>query len=200
MERKIEWAVLLCGIVTLLGCQTGSGVLTGLGGDAAKLGANIPMEVDLPGVPANEAEFDAAWAGLRGSPQGAAAGLILAALMLEGSPEVGQRCLMKTVAPEYLTSAGTPGSSLSLAISQFTGRAGIARSYVSGTAPTAYTLPAAPFTVVFYGDASGLSQGPGRTKLFVACSGADSRRPVILVETMGGYRVAEGSSLWLGVR
>ena len=32
----------------------------------------------------------------------------IAALMLEGSPEVGQRCLMKTVAPEYLTSAGTP--------------------------------------------------------------------------------------------
>jgi hypothetical protein len=182
------------------GCQTGSGVLTGLGGDAAKLGANIPLEVELPGVPAGEAEFDAVWAGLRESPQGAIAGFVLAALMMERDAAAGQRCLLKVVTPEQLNSSGRPGASLAYGIQQLAGRAAIARSYVAGTAPPAYALPASPFRVVCYGDASGQTQAPGRVKLFVACSGADSRRPVTLAETAGGFRVAEGSSLWLGVR
>jgi hypothetical protein len=103
------------------------------------------------------------------------------------------------VAESYLAGGG-PTSSLRLAFSQFGGSPAIARSYVGGTTPPAYALPAPPMEISFYSDAAGVDVGANRRKIFVASSGADTHRPVTVENVGGTWRVYEGSTLWVGVR
>ncbi len=201
MTRTVGCAVALC-LVAGLGCQmdtSGLSRVPGVGADLAGAAASVPYEIEIEAIPAGEAPFDTWFSKVDDTPQGAAAGFIAAAILLSQDAALGQRCLLKTVASDYL-SGGGPNHSLKYGIGRFEERAGIARSYVRNTVPPDYALPDPPFTMTFYADAAGTDPGPGRRKIFVDCTGADSRRPITLLETAGGWRVAEASSLWVGVR
>jgi len=132
--------------------------------------------------------------GLSMEPEGAAALCIMALNMMTQDEAAGTDCL-KALNPDV------PQSSLRLAESQLRHAPYLIRSLFLGTSPeNRYTLPEMleiEFTTNIYSGTPGL----GQIKLFAACSGADSPRPITVSRRENGsWYASEWSSLIVGIR
>jgi len=72
-------------------------------------------------------------------------------------------------------------------------------SYFAGATPENKYAASAPYAVVITGDKLDAA-GPGYKKVFVACGGADTPRPVTLVQKGNRYYLWEYSSILSGIR
>ena len=84
---------------------------------------------------------------------------------------------------------------------QLRGRQATIHSYIAGATPeNGYQLPQPPFKLTFSRNPYSGEESSGRVKVFVACSGASTPRPVTLKRDADGvWRGHEWSSLVVGV-
>lgn len=142
------------------------------------------------------------------SPEGAAALFVVAMLMYTKDKAIGNDAF--TIASDLSllkeTNGGykgfAPGGNMASMIKNyFAPKPYLAASYIAGTSPkNGYKLSAAPYKVVLTRNTYS-TQSNGDVKVFVACSGADSPRPVTLRKNNRGiWKVVNYSSLFVGVR
>ena len=199
-----------CALVAVpAGCQqTGGGGGTG-GGTGGGLGGTLPnygpstSTVSFGTLPASPGAFDAVWNGTAKDPEGAAACFVLAALLLERNPALGEQCMLRVASPDgYNIRNGKPGNSFKELVRRMKEQPWIARSYVQGATPANGYAVSPPYRIVFDGSAGSPRGRPGgnKAKVFVVCAGADSARPVTVSAEAEGYRIYEASSISVGIR
>ena len=168
---------------------------------AAQKDAPSGKVASIEKLPTSRADFDKLRAKLGGTPEGTAALFITAMLVLEKDQKVGQACALTVLSESHRNATGGPTAGCRSLLKRFAANPRIARSYVLGTDPAnGYALPKPPLRMSF-------SENPysrmrdGSLKLFVACSGADSPRPVRLKkDAAGAWKVTSASSLSVGVK
>jgi len=143
------------------------------------------------------------------TPQGGAAMMVVALLVYAEDEELGQQCLTVAVDRERLFEGpkGYKGWQLSNRELQFLrrqleGKAYLPRSYVAGTSPEGgYLLADPPYKIECTDNQYSGDSASGTYKVFVACSGAASPRPVtVKVNDKGIWKALEWSSLVVGVQ
>ena len=166
-----------------------------------------PVQIDS--LPASIEEFAALRDQVATTPQGGAAMMVLALHLYAQADDLGQQCLAAAVHPERLDegAGGYQGlqlrrSKIGLIKSQLGGQPHIPRSYFQGTTPeNGYQLPDPPLTLKFSDNPYSEDAGAGTFKVFVACSGADSDRPItVSKDGQGLWRAIEWSTLIVGVK
>ena len=154
-------------------------------------------------------EFVSMRDGIAREPQGGAAAMVVALLLLAENEELGRQCLAATLDSSRLDEGaqGYDGmqlrsSDLRLAASQIVGSGHILRSYFQWAAlENGYELPDPPHELEFSANEHSGDPAPGTYKVFVSCSGAASARPVTVRQDEGGtWRALEWSSLIVGVQ
>ncbi|MBN1179306.1 MAG: hypothetical protein JXD18_08850 [Anaerolineae bacterium] len=169
---------------------------------------NLPL-VHIDAVPQSVEEFLALRDAIAHTPEGGAAAMVAALLTFAEGERLGQQCLAIAVDRETLQEGPNGYDGWQLGIAQMRLVKGqlramphLPRSYVQGTAPeNAYRLPAPPYVVACSTNPYSGEPESGTLKVFVACSGADSPRPVTLKRNNRGiWKAAEWSSLVTGIR
>jgi hypothetical protein len=165
------------------------------------------IEIEL--LPQSADEFVALRDQLAHRPEGGAAMMVVALLLYTEDETLGRACLAVAAESSRLQEGpnGYRGwqlcsTDLNLIRSQLGQRPYIARSYLDGATPeNGYALPEGPCSIYVSRHAHSGAEESGRCSVFVACSGADSPRPVILARNDRGiWKAAEWSSLLVGVR
>jgi hypothetical protein len=168
-----------------------------------------PITISLPALPTSLDEFLALHADLATTPEGGAAALAMALLVYAQDAELGQACLAGTVdaarlAPGAVSFTGRQLAPRDLALvrRQMAQNPHLAASYVQGATPeNVYALPEPPWQIICTANPYSGDRAKGPYKLFVACSGAASPRPVSLrPDDAGLWRPFEWSSLLVGIR
>jgi hypothetical protein len=164
--------------------------------------------VRLEGIPENIEDFLAIRDAHAVSPEGGAAVFVLAMILYTENTDLGTDAFTIALDRSVLRTAqdGYKGYAPSSAFMEYperylAPRPYLAASYISGTDPsTGYKLPSPPYTVrVLFTPYSKLKENEYR--VLVACSGADSPRPVILKRNNRGiWKVSNYSSLFVGIR
>ena len=135
--------------------------------------------------------------------------MVLALLAYTKDEELGVQCLAVAVDRGRLQqgSKGYKGWQLSNGDLQrirlqVQGRSYLPRSYIEGATPgNGYALIGAPYVVMCSDNPYSGDLDSGTYKIFVACSGADSPRPITLKRNNRGFwKASEWSSLLVGVR
>ena len=143
------------------------------------------------------------------TPQGGAAMMVVALLAYVEDEQLGQQCLTVAVDRGQLSEGpkGYKGWQLSNRNLQFVrgqlaGKAYLVRSYIQGTAPeNGYRLPEPPYEIACTDNRHSGDSASGSYKVFVACSGAATPRPVtVKVNDKGIWKVSEWSSLLVGIQ
>jgi hypothetical protein len=165
-----------------------------------------PITVRLAALPASLQEFNTLHADLATTPEGGAAALVAALVLYAGDAELGERCLGAALDPARLVQ-GAEGRQLgprdlALIRRQFAQSPYLAASYVRGATPqNGYALPKLPWQIACTTNPYSGNRDEGPFKVFVACSGAASPRPVSLRrDSEGRWRPYEWSSLLVGIR
>lgn len=163
--------------------------------------------IDLPEVPATIEEFVAFRDATATTPEGGAAVFVLAMLQYVADEKLGLEALTVALDRYHLSKSNAvyrgfgPGLSVRRQFKDYLGtRPYLAASYVAGTSPdTGYQLPEQLKVSLSRNAYSNLA--PNRIKVFVACSGAASPRPMTLqVNNRGIWKAYEFSSFLVGVR
>jgi hypothetical protein len=165
--------------------------------------------IQIEELPGTIEEFVAVNAQAAGTPQGGAAMMVLALLLYIQDNDLGTQCLAATVSPKR-TIQGFDGyegrqlhkRDLSRIKEQLTRQNYLPNSYIKGTDPAdGYALPRPPYQIELSTNPYSGDPASGRVKLFVRCSGADSPRPVTVVQDeQGMWGAHEWSSLVMGVK
>ena len=143
------------------------------------------------------------------TPQGGAAMMVVALLVYVEDEELGQQCLTVAVDRGRLSegSKGYKGWQLSnrdlrFLHGQLAGKAYLPQSYVAGTTPEGgYQLAAPPYKIKCTDNQYSGDIASGMYKVFVACSGAATPRPVtVKVNDKGIWKALEWSSLIVGIQ
>jgi hypothetical protein len=143
------------------------------------------------------------------TPQGGAAAMVVALLVYTSDKALGEQCLAAAVDDARLEegSGGYEGLRLHktdqrLIESQIKTQGYLPRSYVKGAVPAnGYRLPAPPYLFEFSENRYSGDPAAGPYKVFVACSGAASPRPVTLRRDKAGlWKAQEWSSLVVGIQ
>lgn len=152
------------------------------------------MNYKMKRLPANIDDFSSELLEYRQSARGAVAGCIAALNIMAGNPEEGRKAMM-------LLNPETPESTLRLAENQLSASPWLMGSYFQGTTPeNNYMIPEELVIHMTTNPYSGSSED-GSIKFFVACSGADSPRPVTVENRENGsWYAREWSSLIVGIR
>lgn len=151
------------------------------------------MNYIMDGLPQNSDEMKEAPHRWENSPEAAAAGCVAALRIMARDPEEGRKALL-ALNPD------TPQSTLRLAESQLERYPWLPDSYFVGSTPAnGYAVPDEPVISLSKNTYSG-SEEEGKVKFFLACSGADSPRPVTVIRRDGSWRPGEWSSLIVGIR
>lgn len=152
------------------------------------------MNYIMKKLPVNADDLSSELLEYRQSAEGAVAGCVAALNIMAGNPDEGRKAMMM-LNPE------TPESTLRLAESQLAASPWIMGSYFQGTSPgNNYLIPDEPVINITMNPYSGSSED-GSVKFFVACSGADSPRPVTVRSGKNGlWYPGEWSSLIVGIR
>jgi len=155
--------------------------------------ATPPLTVD---------EYTAMLNELATAPEGAAACLVLALLLTACDPEVGLRCIAIATHPSQLLGATLPKRLSRLVLSQLWRQPYLPHSYILGALrDTGYALPDPPYAVSTGTNPHSGDLESGTYKVFVACSGAASPRPVTLtLDRDRLWKAREWSSLLMGIR
>ena len=167
------------------------------------------LTVQVPGRPTSPEDYAAVHAEVARTPEGGAAMMVTALLAYAEDAVLGRACLAQAVAPT-LWQQGPGGDTgrelrrrdMSLLASQTERHTHLPRTYVVGATPdNGYLLPEGPLALRISRNRYSGSEEDGRVKVFVACAGADSPRPVTVTrDTQGLWRAREWSSLLSGVR
>jgi hypothetical protein len=167
-----------------------------------------PQIIEVNQLPDSVDEFVALRDELAQTPQGGAVMMVLALQAYVTDPDLGWQCLTIAVDRGRLQdgAAGYKGWELIAAerqriVSRLKERAHLPRSYVLGASPEeGYRLPPPPYRFEVSDNPYSGSIESGRYKVFLACSGAASPRPVTLkCNDQGIWKAHEWSSLLLGV-
>ena len=152
------------------------------------------MSYRLNSLPTDLATFQALLPALQDSPEGAVAACLAALHLLTHDTEAGKRALT-------LLHEGVSRTTIQRAERQLAQHPHLPRSYFLGTSPEGgYALPPTLELDLTENPYSG-SRDKGQLKLFVACSGADSPRPVTTKRRDdGSWYAHEWSSLVVGIR
>ncbi len=169
----------------------------------------FPQHVQIDTLPQSIEEFLDLQERVAGTPQGGAAMLVVALLGWTNDRNLGRQCLAAAIDSARLVE-GPAGARLQqlnsrelrLIESQLQAQPYLPRSYVQRTTPAdGYRLPPAPYGFAFSQNPHSGDPATGTYKAFVACSGADSARPVTLRrDERGIWKANEWSSLIVGVR
>jgi hypothetical protein len=167
------------------------------------------VTVEIPGVPPTLEAYVAMRNEVATTPEGGAALFVAAMETYVRDPDLGMRfftailvndgSLLRDDPDGYGGKA--PGNSSTYLIRRLDDAPWITRSYWLGTSPgNGYTPPAGP--LVLRASRNRFSEiSDDEVKIFVACSGADSPRPIRLKRNNRGvWKVAEFSSLVVGIR
>ncbi|NLG27922.1 MAG: hypothetical protein GX557_08420 [Chloroflexi bacterium] len=164
--------------------------------------------VRIDTLPGTVEAFVEAADGLAATPEGGAGAFVLALAIAADNVMLGRQCLAAVAAPGRLQPGahGYKGqelrrSDLQLIERQIVKQRYLPLAYLQGATPeNAYTRPALPWEVLVSTNPYSGEPETGRVKLFVACSGAASPRPVTLErDAHGRWRAAEWSSLVMGI-
>ncbi len=152
------------------------------------------MSYPLAALPADLETFAAALPSLTTDPEGAAAACVAALHLLALDAEAGKKALA-------LLDPQVSNRTLQLAERQLAQHPHLPRSYFLGTSPQGgYALPEA-LELAFSENPYSGSRDQGQLKLFVACSGADSPRPITTKRRSDGrWYPHSWSSLVVGIR
>jgi hypothetical protein len=162
-------------------------------------------DVTIEGIPATLEEFKALQGCIAGTPQGGAAAIIVAlaafvrdgtsgATFLAAAADDGRRADSEP--------ARLPDREIGFLRNQLIEQPYLPFSYIAGTSPASgYAPPAMPWHLGFTDNRYSGNRETGPYKVFVACSGADSPRPVTVAKSRDGlWRASEWSSLVVGIR
>ena len=168
-----------------------------------------PIVVTISPLPDSLDRFFTMHAELATTPEGGAAALVTALLLYPEAPPLAESCLAATVDAGRLAPGNTGSQTRALAVRdlalvrrQLAQNPYLGASYVQGTAPyTGYALPEPPWGILCTANPYSGDRDRGPYKLFVACSGAASPRPVSVRRDQSGlWRPFEWSSLLVGIR
>lgn len=161
-----------------------------------------PVRVTIGTVPSVSAEFSALARRVAVAPQGAAAMMVLALDAFALDEAQGSEMIAIASGETRGNGPGSDARMLALVRMQIRKQPFLPRSYFEGTAPSnGYTPPGNLRVMAFTTNEYCGDEDSGLFKVFVACSGADSPRPVTCTRNESGIWVArEWSSLLLGVR
>ncbi len=170
--------------------------------------AVLPI-VEISQFPQTIDEFVALRDRIAQTPEGGAATLVVALIAYAGDETLGRACLTVAVdrgslqeGPKGYKGWQLPDNVLKRVGLQIKGKEYLPRSYIRGAAPAnGYALPAPPYVIECSDNPYSGDREAGPYKVFVACSGADSPRPVTLKRNDKGFwKASEWSSLIVGIR
>lgn len=167
-----------------------------------------PVTVDA--MPTTVAQFTALRDRIATTPEGGAASFIIALNMYAVNPEEGLKALIVAAELSRLNRSTAPNSYSGFAllagdldlIRRQIGRATyIPRSYFAGATPQNGYNVDAPYTLNFQTNRYSGDPAGGKVKVFVACGGADSPRPITVIRNQNGiWKAKEWSSVLVGIR
>jgi hypothetical protein len=166
-----------------------------------------PVDIELPTDITTIDEFIAFRDATADTAEGGAAVMVLAMLLYVQDPELGHDAMVIALDSSELRedSNGYRGYTLGNRGREFTTRylaprPYLAYSYLLGTSPENGYTPPDTWTVRLTRNAHSEAI-EGRVRLFVACTGADSPRPMTLrPNNRGVWKALEFSSLFVGIR
>jgi hypothetical protein len=165
--------------------------------------------VQIEQLPQSVEAFIALQEQIAGTPQGGAAMMVVALLLYTDDVPLGHACLSLAVDQDRLSEGDEGyggwqlhGRQRQLIHTQVGSQPHIPRSYIQGTSPeNGYQLPPPPYELAFSDNPYSGAIESGTYKVFVACSGAASPRPVMLRRDGEGiWKACEWSSLLVGIR
>lgn len=167
--------------------------------------------ITVPALPATLDEFLAFRDAVAQTPQGGAAVMVVALWLYAQAPDdpLGEQALTIAVDrsrlredPDGYKGWGLGPRDRDHVARQMRTHPHAPRSYVQGTDPAlGYRLPDPPFQIRLSKNPYSGDVDAGPYKVFVACSGADSPRPVTLQRNNRGlWKAVEWSSLTMGVK
>ena len=169
-----------------------------------------PLEpVTIAALPRSIEEFVALRDQVAVTPQGGAAMMVVALLLHAQDEALGAQCLSAAAASERLSEGGggyqgwrMRRGDLQRISDQIRQQPYLPKSYIQGTHPeNGYELPAAPHEIAFTSNPYSGNPAEGRFKVFVACSGAATPRPVTVKRSaLGIWHAYEWSTLVVGVQ
>ena len=166
------------------------------------------VDVSIGNLPGTMEEFLELRDAISGDPEGGAALFVAAMAVYVENPELGLDMFTVALDRSQLIEKAqgyrgfAPGGSLLSYIRDYLKpRPYLAASYINGTSPeNGYTLPSGSLTVTCSQNPHSLQKN-GDIKVFVACSGADSPRPIILRRNNRGvWKAVNFNSLFVGIR
>lgn len=151
------------------------------------------MNYSMGRLPGNTDEFSSLIHEYRKSAEGAVAGCIAALNIMAENYKEGRKAMMM-LHPE------TSETTMRLAGSQLGEAPWLVRSYFTGTSPENGYEITGDFSMDLSKNPYSGSPEDGSVKFFVACSGADSPRPVTVARRDNYWYPREWSSLIVGIK
>ncbi|MBX7058877.1 MAG: hypothetical protein K1X75_12495 [Leptospirales bacterium] len=165
--------------------------------------------VTVESLPSNVDEFTALRDRISSTPQGGAAAFIIALNMYAANAAEGQKALIVAAELSRLSRTNGAGSyrgfalgagDMSLIQRQIQNATYIPRCYFAGTSWNDGYAASAPYTMNFTTNRFSGSEASGQVKVFVACSGASTPRPITVVRNSNGvWKAKEWSSVLVGI-
>ena len=166
------------------------------------------FEVEIPELPDSIEGFIEFRDAVAETPQGGAAVFALAMVLYTKDEQLGLDAFTVALDASVLVKDADgyrgyrPGSSFMSYVDSYLKRKPyLAASYIAGTSPkSGYELPEAPYLVRLTTNVYGMI-AEDEIKVFIACTGADSPRPVILKRNNRGiWKVKNHNSVFVGIR
>ena len=158
-------------------------------------------QITIDNLPNNMDNLLAMQSSLATTPEGAAAVLVAALLTYVKRDPLAEQYLALLVGAGQLQSDSLRAVDRQRLKLQLIGRERTVYSYVQGATPeNGYQLPDPPYHLSFSRNPYSGKDESGRVKVFIACSGASTARPMSLKKGVDGlWRAWEWSSLLGGV-
>lgn len=171
---------------------------------------NIALgDVKVDSIPSNVDEFVKLRDSISTTPQGGAAAFLVALKMYADNPSEGIKAIIVALDQSRLSKGNGKnnykgyqvGGSETFLLGQIDKGKHIPNTYFDSSSPeNGYTV-SAPYTMQFFSGKYSGDPATGKTKVFVQCSGADSRRPISVAKNDKGiWKVTEFSSVVVGVK
>ncbi len=163
--------------------------------------------ISVDKIPATIEEFVTLRNNLSTTAEGGAAVFLLALKIYVDNPEFGLQCLVVSVDKNTLREGDTyNGFALfkqdeDLIKKQLAHNKNIPNSYIKGSSPDNGYEVKLPYEYEFSGNAYSGDKNEGTYKVFVACSGADSKRPFTMKRNDKGlWKATMWSSVVVGIK
>jgi len=172
---------------------------------------NSIIKIEIKSTPTNVEEFIALRNKIATTPEGGASMFAIAMIIYGKNREEGMKCftailinshnMLRDSKSKFSYKNKEPIQAAKYLINMLNDKPYISRSYIVGTSPeNRYKLPALPYTIWTNRNKYSVQRN-GAIKIYVTSSGADSPRPIALIENNRGlWKVSEFSSLVVDIR